>query len=134
MRGTCGRVRDRLPQLVDGTLPGWRAKLVTRHVGRCDDCAVELERQREVARGLEELGRAAVVPDVAPPDDLLESILERAQDPGLRARVAVPVRGAVSGARPGLSVAGLLLVAAVVYLSWRLAREVVRLVEEAAGR
>ena len=59
----------------------------------------------------------------SPPAGLLEDLLEQASHPGVKGRAAVPVRGAVTGARPLLS-AGLLLVGAAVggglgYACWR---------------
>lgn len=125
MKTSCERVRPRLPHLVDGTLPGWRRRLVQRHVDRCEDCAAELERQQEVSEALRELGHMTAEPEPDPPDELLEAILARVHDPGIRERVAAPARGAVSGARPGLSVTAVLLSALVVYLAWRVARALV---------
>lgn len=125
MRWTCEKVRAGLPRLVDGTLPGWRRRLFERHLARCGDCRSELERQRTVAEGLRELGDVATRREPDPPDELLDEILERVHDPGLRARVAGPARGAVSGARPELSIAAVLLTAAVIYLVWRVARGLV---------
>lgn len=107
----CREVQTHLPRLVDDTLTGWRKRLVRRHLRRCDDCAAELERQKAVADGLRGLGSEADAAMPAPPDDLLDSILARAQSPGLRERAAVPARGAVSGERPGLSIAFLLAAA-----------------------
>lgn len=120
MRWTHGRVRARLPRLVDGTLPGWRQRLMRRHLARCEDCAAELDRQQAVAEGLRTLGEN--IPRHDPPDELLDAILERVHDPGIRERMAGPARGAVSGARPELSVAAALLSLLVVYLVWRAAR------------
>ena len=58
-----------------------------------------------------------------PPAGLLEDLLEQASHPGVKARAAVPVRGAVTGARPLLSVVLLLSGAAVGgavgYACWR---------------
>jgi hypothetical protein len=48
-----------------------------------------------------------------PPAGLLEDLLEQASHPGVKGRAAVPVRGAVTGARPLLSVLLLLSGAAV---------------------
>lgn len=125
MKRTCEQVQGRLPRVVDGTLPGWQRRLVLRHVARCEDCSAELERQRTVAAGLRELSDAAPGPDPDPPDELLDEILEQVHDPGVRERVAGPARGAVSGARPELSLTALLVAAVVVYLAWRVARRVV---------
>lgn len=123
------RVQQRLAALVDGELSWWRRRLVERHLRRCATCAEEADRERRVAEGLEEVGDVAQRPldDVEAPPELLEQLLEDARDPGLRQRVAVPARGAVSGARPGLSVTlGVLvlgLVALAVWVGWRLGRD-----------
>lgn len=75
---------------------------------------------------LQQLGQTAAdaVPDTAPPDDLLARLLDDASDPGLRGRAAVPVRGAISGARPGLTVALIAtmfaIAAAAVWTGWHL--------------
>ena len=124
----CSEVQRYLPAYVDGTLPRWRRRLIALHLRRCDDCRVELERQQTVAAGLEQLGAtAAAVPD-EPPAGLLDALLEQAEKPGMRGRVAVPARGAVSGARPGLSIALLVVGAAAGtaagYAGWRSARAV----------
>lgn len=125
MKRSCARVQARLPLVVDGSLRGPRRRLLLRHVGRCDDCAVELDRQLAVAEGLRDLGGGTSEPGPEPPDELLDAILKRVNDPGLRARVAAPARGAVSGARPELSFAGLLVALLIVYLVWRLGRAMV---------
>lgn len=121
-RWSCQRARGRLPRLVDGTLVGWQRRLVERHLAGCTACAAERERQEAVAAGLEGLRAAAPAPQPDPPAELLDAILTRVGEPDIRARLAVPARGAVSGARPELSAAGLLLTALVVYLVWRIAR------------
>ena len=58
-----------------------------------------------------------------PPDGLLEDLLAQASHPGVKGRAAVPVRGAVTGARPLLSALLLLAGAAVGgglgYACWR---------------
>ena len=65
---------------------------------------------------------SAETPD-GPPAGLLEELLEQASHPSVKGRAAVPVRGAVTGARPLLS--ALLLVVGVVvggglgYACWR---------------
>ena len=63
-----------------------------------------LARQQEVARGLAAIRTAALS---APPAGLLDTLLAQAHESrrGLRGRAAVPARGAVSGAKPHLSVA-----------------------------
>lgn len=107
----CLQVQEHLPHLVDGTLPALHQRLVRAHLRRCEDCAAELQRQEAVAAALRQVEAGAEATE--PPEDLLEVILQRAQSPGLRERAAVPARGAVSGARPGLSLAFLLAAALV---------------------
>lgn len=127
MSRVCREVAAQLPGMVDGTLPRWRRRLVTAHLRRCERCNEELARQQEVARGLDQLGAAAEAtePD-APPEGLLDALLDQADHPGVRGRVAGPARGAVSGARPGLSavllLAGAAAGTAVGYGTWRGAR------------
>lgn len=121
---TCARVQRRLPRFVEGDLPAWRRRLVQRHLDRCDACASERARQEAVAEGLRELADASPRAEPDPPDELLESILDRVHEPGVRERVAGPARGAVSGARPGLSAGAVLVTLLVVYLCWRSARAI----------
>ena len=124
----CREVQAHLPAFVDGILPWWRRRLVATHVRRCPECGPELERQRAVGAGLDSLGAAAAAVSDEPPEGLLESLLDQAERPGVRGRAAVPARGAVSGARPGLSVALLVVGAAAGtaagYAGWRGARAV----------
>lgn len=124
----CREVQAYLPAFVEGSLPWWRRRLVAVHVRRCPECGPELERQRTVAAGLDSLGAAAAAVSDEPPEGLLESLLDQAERPGVRGRAAVPARGAVSGARPGLSVALLVIGAAAGtaagYAGWRSARAV----------
>ncbi|MFA9446745.1 anti-sigma factor [Egicoccus sp. AB-alg6-2] len=124
----CREVRVHLPPYVDGSAPAWRRRLLGWHLARCNACRVELERQQQVAAGLEALGELRQ--ETAPPPDLLDTLLERAGQPDLRSRAAAPARGAVSGARPGLSVAllvaGALAGTAVGFAGWRGARAVDR--------
>jgi anti-sigma factor ChrR (cupin superfamily) len=124
----CREVQSQLPAYAAGTLGRLRRRLVAAHLRRCTDCAAELERQQAVAAGLEELGEYATVADDDPPEGLLDSLLAHAEHPGMRGRAAVPVRGAVSGARPGLSVVLLLIGAAAGttagYVTWRVSRAV----------
>ena len=58
-----------------------------------------------------------------PPAGLLEDLLAQASHPGVKGRAAVPVRGAVTGARPLLSavllLAGAAVGGAVGYACWR---------------
>lgn len=129
MRWMHERVRARLPRVVEGTLPAWRRRLLERHLAGCEPCAAELERQRAVAEGLRELADTDAGPQHEPPEELLESILERVHDPGLRQRAAGPARGAVSGARPELSIAAIVLSALIVYLVWRAASAIADRIE-----
>ena len=132
MSRICREVQAHLPGLVGATLPRWRRRLVALHLRRCDRCTAELERQRAVTAGLGELGAAsaAAAADAAPPDGLLDRLLAQAEQPGVRGRAAVPARGAVSGARPVLSVALLIAGAAAGsaagFAAWRAARAVRR--------
>jgi hypothetical protein len=135
----CQEAQAQLPAFVAGTLPRWRRRLVDLHLRRCADCRAALEREREVAAGLDALGAATADAVEGPPAGLLDTLLEQAQHPGVRGRAAIPARGAVSGARPSLSVA-LLVVAAAAgtalgYASWRGARAVTGRVQRSrAGR
>jgi len=112
MSRICREVQAQLPGLVDGAAPWWRRRLVALHLRRCENCRAELGRQRAVAAGLGKLGVVAAAESEPPPDGLLEALLEQAERPGVRGRAAVPARGAVSGARPGLSVVLLVVGAA----------------------
>lgn len=129
MSRICAEVQAELPDHVAGEQPWWRRRLVAVHLRRCPDCQRELERQRVVLAGLSALGEVGDE-DLAPPDGLLESLLAQADRPGLRGRAAGPARGAISGARPGLSAAFLVAGAAVGtaagYATWRGARAVKR--------
>ncbi|HVM18949.1 MAG TPA: zf-HC2 domain-containing protein [Egibacteraceae bacterium] len=123
----CREVQAQLPGYVDGTLPRWRRRLVALHLRRCADCQAEHARQLAVAAGLHDLAAGAADGDT-PPEGLLDALLAQAHEPGVRGRAAVPARGAVSGARPGLSAALLVLGAAAGtaagYAGWRGARAV----------
>lgn len=122
----CSEVQDHLPGYVDGSVSRLRRRLIRMHLRGCRDCTAQLERQREVSSGLAALTGA----DPEPPDGLLDTLLAQSASPGLAGRAAVPARGAVSGARPALSVA--LLVAGAVagtgvgWASWRGSRAVRR--------
>jgi predicted anti-sigma-YlaC factor YlaD len=122
----CREVREQLPALASGELTGWSERIVRAHLKRCVDCAAEAERQGELAAGLAAL-RAA---PPAPPAQLLDSLLDTVGTPSLRARAAVPARGAVSGARPGLSVTflavGALGSTAIGWAAWQGARRGMR--------
>jgi anti-sigma factor RsiW len=103
MTGTsrfCREAQSQLPALVAGEVSGWSMHVVQAHLRRCAHCSAELERQRAVAAGLAALRHSAPLP----PSGLLEELLAQAGSPGARERAAVPVRGAISGARPGLSI------------------------------
>lgn len=122
----CREVQAQLGGFEDGSLSRWRRRLVQMHLRRCDDCRWELERQRALTAGLEQLSAVTQTPEDVPPEGLLDSLLAQAEHPDRRARAAVPARGAVSGARPGLSAALLLAGAAtgtaIGYAGWRGAR------------
>ncbi len=102
MNGTprfCREAQAQLPALLTGDLCGWTERTVRAHTRRCPACAAELARQRALAVALDRLRERPP----APPPGLLDGLLDTAAHPGLRERAAVPARGAVSGARPGLS-------------------------------
>jgi anti-sigma factor RsiW len=128
-RRVCREVQAQLPALVDGSLPSWRRRLVGLHLGGCDACRDEHERQQQVAAALEELGAAAAAAP-PPPEGLLDTLLGDAHQAGLRGRAAVPVRGAVSGARPALTtlflLAGAAIGVAIAYGGWRGSRAIRR--------
>jgi anti-sigma factor RsiW len=104
----CRETRAQLPFLVSGELSGWGARVVRGHVKRCPDCAAELARQGQVDAALASMRTSP--PE--PPPGLLDDLLARARGGSLRERAAVPARGAVSGARPAMSVAFLTVGAA----------------------
>jgi predicted anti-sigma-YlaC factor YlaD len=104
----CREARAGLPFLVRGELTGWSARVVRAHLRRCADCRAELARQEQLEQALSSLRGNR--PE--PPPGLLDELLTTAGRRTWRQRVAVPARGAVSGARPGLSVAFLTVGAA----------------------
>lgn len=104
----CREARAQMPFLVDGELTGWGARVVRAHVKHCEACSAELARQEQLRDALSSL--RAAPPE--PPPGLLDDLLDRAHGGSLRERAAVPARGAVSGARPALSVAFLTVGAA----------------------
>jgi anti-sigma factor RsiW len=118
----CREARAQMPFLVSGELTGWGARVVRAHVKRCSACAAELARQEHLSSALASLRDSPP----APPPGLLDDLLQRAHGGSLRERAAVPARGAVSGARPGLSVAFLTVGAAAStglgYAAWKGAR------------
>jgi predicted anti-sigma-YlaC factor YlaD len=97
----CRETRTQLPALAAGELSGWPLHVVRAHLRRCADCAADYERQQRLSGALASLKEQP--PE--PPEGLLNDLLARADQRSVRERAAVPVRGAVSGARPGLSVA-----------------------------
>jgi predicted anti-sigma-YlaC factor YlaD len=120
----CRETRSQLPAMAAGELTGWSLHVVRAHLKRCPECRAELERQERLAAALASLKDAPP----APPPGLLDELLARADHNGIRERAAVSARGAVSGARPGLSVAFLTVGAAastgIGYGLWRGARAV----------
>jgi predicted anti-sigma-YlaC factor YlaD len=104
----CRETRSQLPALVSGELSGWPLHVVRAHLRRCADCRADYERQQRLTDALASLKNSP--PE--PPEGLLDDLLARADQRGVRARAAIPARGAVSGARPGLSVAFLTVGAA----------------------
>ena len=110
----CQEVRAQLPDYVDRSLPRLRRRLVALHLRRCSGCQAEFSAQRELTAGLASLAAAGE----PPPEGLLETLLQQSSSP----RGAAPLRGAVSGARPALSVALLVVGAASAagagYASW----------------
>jgi predicted anti-sigma-YlaC factor YlaD len=104
----CRETRSQLPALAAGELSGWTLHVVRAHLRRCADCGADYERQQQLTDALASLKDEPP----APPEGLLDNLLARADQRGVRERAAVPVRGAVSGARPGLSVAFLTVGAA----------------------
>ncbi|MFP5220134.1 MAG: zf-HC2 domain-containing protein [Actinomycetes bacterium] len=120
----CVEVQQHLPARARGELGRVRGRLLAVHLRRCADCRAEEDRQSSVQAGL----AALASPVEAPPEGLLDDLLATAAAPGLAGRAAVPVRGAVSGARPALSLALLVAGAAVGtgagYAGWRGARAV----------
>ena len=119
MSRLCDEAQRHLPGYVDRSLPRVRRRLVGLHLRRCADCQRAFSAERDLAAGL----RVLAAPAEPPPAGLLDDLLAQAAAPGLKGRAAVPARGAVSGARPALSVALLVLGAAagtgVGYAGWR---------------
>lgn len=104
----CRETRSQLPALAAGELSGWSLHVVRAHLRRCPDCTAEQARQEQLTTAL------ATMKDSPPPPPpgLLDDLLARADQRSVRDRAAVPARGAISGARPGLSVAFLTVGAA----------------------
>lgn len=104
----CRETQAQLPFLASGEVTGWAARVVRAHVKRCKDCSAELARQEHLGTAFASMKAAPP----APPAGLLDDLLARAHGKSIRERAAVPARGAVSGARPALSVAFLTVGAA----------------------
>ena len=118
----CREAQSQLPFLVSGELTGWGARVVRGHVKRCPECSAEFARQEQLSSALASMRDSPP----APPPGLLDDLLRRARGGSLRERAAVPARGAVSGARPAMSVAFLTVGAAastgIGYAAWKGAR------------
>jgi predicted anti-sigma-YlaC factor YlaD len=118
----CRETRSQLPSMVSRELSGWPLHVVRAHLRRCTACSAELIRQEQLAAALTAMRETTV----EPPPGLLDDLLARADRRGVRERAAIPARGALSGARPGLSVAFLTVGAAastgIGYGLWRGAR------------
>jgi anti-sigma factor RsiW len=104
----CRETQAQLPFLVSGELTGWGARVVRGHLKRCEHCRAELVRQEQLTTAFASLRESP--PE--PPAGLLDNLLQRAHGGSLREKAAVPARGAVSGARPAMSVAFLTIGAA----------------------
>ena len=104
----CRETQAQLPFLVSGELTGWGARVVRAHLKRCEDCRAEMARQEQLTSALASMRESK--PE--PPAGLLDNLLARAHGGSIREKAAVPARGAVSGARPALSVAFLTVGAA----------------------
>ncbi|MDX6275287.1 MAG: hypothetical protein QOJ92_2497 [Frankiales bacterium] len=97
----CRETQAQLPALMAGELHGLGERAVRKHVDRCPDCADALARQQSVHAGLQAMRGSTI----APPEGLLDELLATTSHKGLRGKAAVPARGALSGARPGMSAA-----------------------------
>ena len=104
----CRETQTQLPFLASGELTGWGARVVRAHLKRCEDCRAEMARQEQLTSALASMRETK--PE--PPAGLLDDLLARAHGGSLREKAAVPARGAVSGARPAMSVAFLTVGAA----------------------
>ena len=115
----CREARSQFPALAADELSGWPLHVTRAHLRHCAHCTAELARQEQLRDALATLRDQPP----APPPGLLDDLLARADQRSVRERAAVPVRGAVSGARPGLSIAFLTVGAAastgVGYGVWR---------------
>lgn len=100
-RWLCRETQAQLPTMLAGELHGLGERAVRKHVERCTECADAMARQASVHAGLQAMRGSTV----APPEGLLDDLLAATSRRGLRGKAAVPARGAVSGARPGMSAA-----------------------------
>ena len=98
----CAATRADLPGLDGHELSTRRATELRAHLAECPDCAELASSYRSVRRTLADLHHLSA----APPDGLLESILDRAAAPRPHEKAAVLGRGVVSGARPKVIAAG----------------------------
>jgi anti-sigma factor RsiW len=118
----CASTRADLPGLDGHELSTRRATELRSHLAECPDCAALAASYRSVRRTLADLHHVAA----APPEGLLDSILDRTADVGVREKAAVLGRGAVSGARPKVIAAGAgvgaLATVGAGFLAWRALR------------
>lgn len=118
----CAAARTDLPGLDGHEISTRRASEVRAHLATCTECAELATSYRSLRRTLSDL---ATLP-AAPPEGLLDALLDRAASVTPRERVAVLGRGAVSGARPRLVAAGAgvgaVAAAGVGVLAWRALR------------
>jgi anti-sigma factor RsiW len=118
----CASTRADLPGLDGHELSTRRATELRTHLAECAECAALAASYRSVRRTLADLQHVAA----APPDGLLETLLDRAAVPTVREKAAVIGRGAVSGARPKVIATGAGIGAAATvgagFLAWRVLR------------
>ena len=119
----CAGVRADLPGLDGHELSTRRATELRAHLADCVECAEVAAGYRAVRRTLADLHAVAA----PPPDGLLDALLVRAAAPTPRERAAVLGRGAVSGARPTVLIAGAgvgtVAAAGLGFLAWRALRD-----------
>jgi anti-sigma factor RsiW len=98
----CASTRADLPGLDGHELSTRRATELRTHLAECAECAELAGSYRSVRRTLADLHHVAA----APPEGLLDAILDRTSAPTVREKAAVLGRGAVSGTRPKVIAAG----------------------------
>ena len=98
----CASTRADLPGLDGHELSTRRATELRTHLSECAECAELAASFRSVRRTLADLHHV----NAAPPEGLLDTLLDRAAVPSVREKAAVLGRGAVSGARPKVIAAG----------------------------